>query len=30
VTDLAPERVDEVIAALDRGETRVAERVDGE
>jgi 2,3,4,5-tetrahydropyridine-2-carboxylate N-succinyltransferase len=30
VSDLAPERVEEVIAALDRGETRVAERVDGE
>ena len=27
---LSPERVEEVIAALDRGETRVAERVDGE
>jgi 2,3,4,5-tetrahydropyridine-2,6-dicarboxylate N-succinyltransferase len=29
VTELAPERVEEVIAALDRGETRVAEQVDG-
>ena len=27
---LSPERVEQVIAALDRGETRVAERVDGE
>jgi 2,3,4,5-tetrahydropyridine-2,6-dicarboxylate N-succinyltransferase len=30
VTELSPERVEQVIAALDRGETRVAERVDGE
>jgi 2,3,4,5-tetrahydropyridine-2-carboxylate N-succinyltransferase len=30
VTDLAPERVEELIAALDRGEARVAERVDGD
>jgi 2,3,4,5-tetrahydropyridine-2,6-dicarboxylate N-succinyltransferase len=30
VSELSPERVEEVIAALDRGETRVAERVDGE
>jgi 2,3,4,5-tetrahydropyridine-2,6-dicarboxylate N-succinyltransferase len=30
VIDLAPERVEELIAALDRGETRVAERVNGE
>jgi len=30
VSDLAPERVEELIAALDRGETRVAEPVDGE
>jgi 2,3,4,5-tetrahydropyridine-2-carboxylate N-succinyltransferase len=30
VSQLSPERVEEVIAALDRGETRVAERVDGE
>jgi 2,3,4,5-tetrahydropyridine-2-carboxylate N-succinyltransferase len=30
VSELAPERVEEVIAALDRGETRVAERVDGD
>jgi 2,3,4,5-tetrahydropyridine-2,6-dicarboxylate N-succinyltransferase len=29
VSDLTPERVEQVIAALDRGETRVAERVDG-
>jgi 2,3,4,5-tetrahydropyridine-2-carboxylate N-succinyltransferase len=28
VSDLSPERVEELIAALDRGETRVAERVD--
>ena len=27
---MTPERVEEVIAALDRGETRVAERVDGD
>ena len=27
---LAPQRVEEIVAALDRGETRVAERVDGE
>jgi 2,3,4,5-tetrahydropyridine-2-carboxylate N-succinyltransferase len=30
VTELSPERVEEVIAALDRGETRVAEPVDGD
>ena len=30
MSDLAPERVEELIAALDRGETRVAEPVDGE
>ncbi len=30
MTDLAPDRVEEIVAALDRGETRVAERVDGE
>jgi 2,3,4,5-tetrahydropyridine-2-carboxylate N-succinyltransferase len=30
VRELTPERVEETIAALDRGETRVAERVDGE
>jgi len=30
VSQLSRERVEEVIAALDRGETRVAERVDGE
>jgi len=30
VTDLSPERVEEVIAALDRGETRVAEPFDGD
>jgi 2,3,4,5-tetrahydropyridine-2-carboxylate N-succinyltransferase len=30
VSDLAPERVEELIAALDRGETRVAEPVDGD
>jgi 2,3,4,5-tetrahydropyridine-2-carboxylate N-succinyltransferase len=30
VTELAPERVEELVAALDRGELRVAERVDGE
>jgi 2,3,4,5-tetrahydropyridine-2,6-dicarboxylate N-succinyltransferase len=30
VSELTPERVEEVIAALDRGETRVAERVDGD
>jgi 2,3,4,5-tetrahydropyridine-2-carboxylate N-succinyltransferase len=30
VSELSPERVEEVIAALDRGETRVAEPVDGE
>jgi 2,3,4,5-tetrahydropyridine-2-carboxylate N-succinyltransferase len=30
VSALSPERVEQVIAALDRGETRVAERVDGE
>ena len=28
--ELTPERVEELIGALDRGETRVAERVDGE
>jgi 2,3,4,5-tetrahydropyridine-2,6-dicarboxylate N-succinyltransferase len=30
VTELTPERVEEMIARLDRGESRVAERVDGE
>ena len=30
MTELSRERVEQVIAALDRGETRVAERVDGE
>jgi 2,3,4,5-tetrahydropyridine-2-carboxylate N-succinyltransferase len=30
VTELAPERVEELVDALDRGELRVAERVDGE
>jgi 2,3,4,5-tetrahydropyridine-2,6-dicarboxylate N-succinyltransferase len=30
VTGLTPERVEELIAALDRGETRIAEPVDGE
>jgi 2,3,4,5-tetrahydropyridine-2,6-dicarboxylate N-succinyltransferase len=30
VSALTPERVEETIAALDRGETRVAERVDGD
>jgi 2,3,4,5-tetrahydropyridine-2,6-dicarboxylate N-succinyltransferase len=30
VSQLSPERVEELIAALDRGETRVAESVDGE
>jgi 2,3,4,5-tetrahydropyridine-2-carboxylate N-succinyltransferase len=30
VSELTPERVEETIARLDRGETRVAERVDGE
>jgi 2,3,4,5-tetrahydropyridine-2,6-dicarboxylate N-succinyltransferase len=30
VSELSRERVEQVIAALDRGETRVAERVDGE
>jgi 2,3,4,5-tetrahydropyridine-2-carboxylate N-succinyltransferase len=30
VSELSAERVEEVIAALDRGETRVAERVDGD
>ena len=30
MSELAPERVEEVIAALDRGEMRVAEPVDGE
>jgi 2,3,4,5-tetrahydropyridine-2-carboxylate N-succinyltransferase len=30
VSELSPTRVEEVIAALDRGEARVAERVDGE
>jgi 2,3,4,5-tetrahydropyridine-2-carboxylate N-succinyltransferase len=30
VTELSPERVEELIAELDRGETRVAERVDGD
>ena len=27
---MEPARVEEVVAALDRGETRVADRVDGE
>ena len=30
MSELSPERVEEVIAALDRGETRVAEPLDGE
>jgi 2,3,4,5-tetrahydropyridine-2-carboxylate N-succinyltransferase len=30
VTELVPERVEQIIAALDRGETRVARRVDGD
>jgi 2,3,4,5-tetrahydropyridine-2-carboxylate N-succinyltransferase len=30
LSELAPERVEELVAALDRGEVRVAERVDGE
>ena len=30
MSELSPERVEEVIAALDRGETRVAEPVDGD
>jgi 2,3,4,5-tetrahydropyridine-2,6-dicarboxylate N-succinyltransferase len=30
VTSLSPERVEEIVAALDRGEMRVAERVDGD
>ena len=30
MSELAPERVEELVAALDRGELRVAERVDGE
>jgi 2,3,4,5-tetrahydropyridine-2-carboxylate N-succinyltransferase len=30
VNDLSPERVEGIVAALDRGETRVAERIDGE
>jgi 2,3,4,5-tetrahydropyridine-2-carboxylate N-succinyltransferase len=30
VSELSPDRVEEIIAALDRGETRVAERVDGD
>jgi 2,3,4,5-tetrahydropyridine-2,6-dicarboxylate N-succinyltransferase len=30
LSDLSSDRVEEVVAALDRGETRVAERVDGE
>ena len=30
MTELSRERVEQVIAALDRGETRIAERVDGE
>jgi 2,3,4,5-tetrahydropyridine-2-carboxylate N-succinyltransferase len=30
VSEFTPERVEELIAALDRGETRVAERIDGE
>jgi 2,3,4,5-tetrahydropyridine-2-carboxylate N-succinyltransferase len=30
VSELSPERVEEVIAALDRGEMRVADRIDGD
>ncbi|HEX6679836.1 MAG TPA: 2,3,4,5-tetrahydropyridine-2,6-dicarboxylate N-succinyltransferase [Gaiellaceae bacterium] len=30
MSDLSPERVEELVAALDRGEARVAERVDGD
>jgi len=30
VSELEPERVDEIVAALDRGDRRVAEKVDGE
>ena len=30
MSDLEPERVDEIVAALDRGDRRVAEKVDGE
>ena len=30
MSELAPERVEELVAALDRGEVRVADRVDGE
>jgi 2,3,4,5-tetrahydropyridine-2,6-dicarboxylate N-succinyltransferase len=30
VSDLSPQRVEEIVAALDRGETRVAERIDGD
>ncbi len=30
MSELSPERVEELVAALDRGETRVAERVDGD
>jgi 2,3,4,5-tetrahydropyridine-2-carboxylate N-succinyltransferase len=30
VSELAPERVEEIVAALDRGDRRVADRVDGE
>jgi 2,3,4,5-tetrahydropyridine-2-carboxylate N-succinyltransferase len=30
MSELAPDRVEEIVAALDRGETRVAERVNGE
>jgi 2,3,4,5-tetrahydropyridine-2-carboxylate N-succinyltransferase len=30
VSELGPDRVEEIVAALDRGEVRVAERVDGE
>ena len=30
MSELSPDRVEEVISALDRGETRVAERVDGD
>ena len=30
MNELAPERVEQIIAALDRGETRVARRVDGD
>ena len=30
MNDLSPERVEGIVAALDRGQTRVAERIDGE